>query len=144
MTVIIESVGANDHAAILSLLENAELPIAGASDHFSSFLVARDGDKIVGCIGLEAHGDVALLRSLAASNAVRGGGVGRRLVESLIVRARADGVSVLYLLTTTADGYFPRFGFERITRGEIDERLQVSEELQGACPNSAICMRLGL
>ncbi|TDI41881.1 MAG: GNAT family N-acetyltransferase [Acidobacteria bacterium] len=144
MTVVIEPISANDHAAVLSLLENAELPTAGASEHISSFLVARDGDKIVGCIGLEAYGDVALLRSLAATKDVRGSGVGRRLVEGLIVRARSDGVSVLYLLTTTADEYFPRFGFERITRGEIDERVQASEELRGACPDTAICMRLGL
>ncbi len=98
----------------------------------------------MGCIGLEAYGDVALLRSLAATSAVRGSGVGRRLVEGLIVGARSDGVSILYLLTTTADEYFPRFGFERITRGEIDERLQASEELRGACPDTAICMRLEL
>jgi amino-acid N-acetyltransferase len=144
MTVIIESIGANDHSAVLSLLKDAELPAAGASEHISSFLVARDGDKIVGCIGLEAYGDVALLRSLAATSAVRGSGVGRRLVEGLIVRARSDGVSVLYLLTTTADEYFPRFGFERIARSEIDERLQASEELRGACPDTAVCMRLAL
>ena len=50
----------------------------------------------------------------------------------------------MYLLTTTAEDYFPRFGFEVIDRSEADERLKESAEFRGACPDSAVCMRLSL
>lgn len=144
MTIIIEPISANDHAAVSSLLEDAELPTAGVFEHVESFLVARDHETLVGCIGLEVYGDVALLRSLAVTSSTRSAGVGRRLVEGLIDRARSSGVRVLYLLTTTAEEYFPRFGFERIPREQVDERLQASEELRGACPDTAVSMRLAL
>ena len=47
----------------------------------------------------------------------------------------------LYLLTTTAEGYFPKFGFERITRAEVPPSVQASVEFATACPASAIVMR---
>ena len=70
------------------------------------------------------------------------GRVNKLLVERLLETAPARGVSVMYLLTTTAADYFPRFGFEPIPREQADSRLQASEEFRGACPDSAVCMRL--
>jgi amino-acid N-acetyltransferase len=58
--------------------------------------------------------------------------------------ARSGGARELYLLTTTAEGYFPRLGFERIARDELPAALAASEELRGACPASAVTMRLRL
>jgi amino-acid N-acetyltransferase len=46
-----------------------------------------------------------------------------------------------HLLTTTAERYFPRFGFEVIPRAEADPKLEASEELRGACPSTAVLMR---
>lgn len=66
--------------------------------------------------------------------------MGKLLVERLLETARARGVSAMYLLTTTADKYFPRFGFEPIPRDQADSRLQASEEFLGACPDAAVCM----
>ncbi|MBV9947898.1 MAG: GNAT family N-acetyltransferase, partial [Myxococcales bacterium] len=44
------------------------------------------------------------------------------------------------LLTTTADSFFPRFGFQHIAREDVPPELRASRELQGACPASAIVM----
>ena len=56
--------------------------------------------------------------------------------------AQACGAHDLVLLTSTADGWFPRFGFERISRDAAPASLHASEEFRGACPASAVVMRL--
>ena len=127
--------------SVLKLLEDSELPAAGVDQHFESFLVASDSSGLVGTIGLERYEEVGLLRSLAVSSKRRGSGLGAALVDRLLEQARADGVSEVYLLTTTAASYFPRHGFEVIRREEADARLQASKEFQGAFPDSAVCMR---
>jgi amino-acid N-acetyltransferase len=126
---------------ILELLEEADLPLAGVAEHAELFWVARDGSELLGCVGLETYEDVGLLRSLVVRPTSRGSGVGELLVEALVENARAREVTALYLLTTTAEAYFPRFGFEVITREDADSRLSASEEFRGACPDSAVCMR---
>jgi amino-acid N-acetyltransferase len=63
-------------------------------------------------------------------------------VRAALERARALGLRELYLLTTSASDYFPRFGFERIGREALPSSLQASEEMRGACPSSAAAMRL--
>ena len=56
--------------------------------------------------------------------------------------AQACGAHDLVLLTSTADAWFPRFGFERISRDAAPASLHASEEFRGACPASAVVMRL--
>ncbi|HXV61712.1 MAG TPA: arsenic resistance N-acetyltransferase ArsN2 [Vicinamibacteria bacterium] len=130
---------------VLELLDESDLPRAGVEDHFGGFLVARNGEgRLVGCIGIEKYEDVGLLRSLAVRAGERRAGVGRCLVERLLEEARANEIHSMFLLTTTAEWYFPRFGFQRIGRDEVDPRLGASQELRGACPESAVLMRLRL
>ena len=50
-------------------------------------------------------------------------------------------LSAVYLLTTTAERFFPRFGFEQITRADVPATVQESVEFKSACPASAIVMR---
>lgn len=129
---------AGDWEAIDRLLRRKGLPIAGALDHLAHFLVADDGAGVVGTVGLEVYGEAALLRSLAVAE--EGRGLGRVLVEESMGRARALGVTEVVLLTTTAAGYFPRFGFQTIDRTDVPQALLASREFQGACPSSAIVM----
>lgn len=141
----VEAASPGDLPEVLELLRGAGLPEAGVPEHFSDFLVVRDErGRIAACIGAEDYGDAGLLRSLAVAEAARRAGVGRALVEALVERSRTRGQRALYLLTTTAEAYFPRFGFDRLPRTEADSRLEASEELRGACPDSAVLMRLEL
>ena len=50
----------------------------------------------------------------------------------------------MYLLTETADLFFPRFGFGPILRSEVSQRVQRSVEFTSACPQSARAMALYL
>src|SRR5262245_33464833 len=101
-----------DLPLVLALLEGAALPTAGVVEAWSGFLVAESGGDVVGVVGLESCGDrYALLRSAAVADAWRRRGLGRALVERAIADARGRGIEALYLLTTTAETYFPSFGF---------------------------------
>jgi amino-acid N-acetyltransferase len=134
-----------DLPGVLSLLEGASLPLAGVEEHVDTFLVARSEEgRLVGVIGVECYGAVGLLRSLAVDGAWRSRGLGKDLVERLFELARSRGVETMYLLTTTAERYFPRFGFDVVDRTEAAPELQASEELRGACPASAVLMRRSL
>ena len=129
---------------ILDLLETSALPVAGIERHVETTLVARDGDTIVGCAAVEVYGTAGLLRSVAVAGGRRGEGLGQRLTAAALDVARARGVSNVYLLTTTAGDFFPRFGFTPIARAQMDPALESSEELRGACPASALAMRAQL
>jgi len=127
---------------LLTLLKDCKLPGEGVAEHLDGFLVARDDRALLGVVGLERYGKVGLLRSLAVRSEARGRGLGAMLVEALMDGARKKDISVLYLLTETAQDFFPRFGFEPIPRTSLDTRLEASAELKGACPETAIAMRV--
>ncbi len=129
-----------DLQAVESLLSANDMPLDGVKENFTSFVVAEDKNEIAGAIGLEKFGSVALLRSAVVSPEYRGSGVGRRLVEQLLERAEKGGIEELFLLTTTAENYFPRFGFARTTRSAVPSAMKASAEFQGACPDSAAVM----
>jgi thioredoxin reductase len=94
--------------------------------------------------GAEVHGDVALLRSVAVAPGLQHQGIGRSLVGTLIDQARRRQIRQVFLLTTTAAAYFPRFGFTPVDRLQVPPALKASAEFQGACPSSATLMGLTL
>ena len=130
-----------DHADVEALLQAAALPVAGLTPALADFFVAEDRGRVVGAIGLERYGPDALLRSAVVDPAARGTGIGVALVERLLAHAGEHGVRAVYLLTTTAEQYFPRFGFDRITREDVPETVKASVEFREACPASAVVMR---
>jgi N-acetylglutamate synthase-like GNAT family acetyltransferase len=133
-----------DLAAVEALLVAAGLPTAGVRDCIGDFIVAESGGRLVGAIGVEVHGRYGLLRSAVVARDVQGTGVGRSLVERLIAGASRRGLHALYLLTETAEDWFPRFGFERVSRASVPAELMASEEFRGACCESAAVLRRAL
>jgi amino-acid N-acetyltransferase len=144
VTPAVQRADAGDFDAIAHLLRDRHLPVDGLREHLPTTLVARDGDAIVGSAALELYDDGALLRSVAVAPGREHSGLGRTLVDAAIDLARARRIPALYLLTTTAERYFPRFGFERIERGDVPSGVQRSVEFTSACPGSAIVMRKAL
>jgi amino-acid N-acetyltransferase len=130
-----------DAGELLALMERARLPTDGLSSHLDAAFVAREGDRVVGSVAIELYADGGLLRSVAVDAECRGTGLGARLTSAAIDDAQQRQLPALYLLTTTAENFFPRFGFERITRDEVPASVQESIEFRGACPASAIVMR---
>lgn len=136
-----------DLPAIESLLVASGLPTAGVADGLGGFLVAESADakQIVGVVGVEVCcSEYALLRSTAVDPAWRGTGLGKRLVERAIAAAESRGTRAMYLLTTTAERYFPSFGFVKTTRDAVPDEVKQSVEFREACPASATVMSLDL
>lgn len=128
--------------ALQRLLTASGLPTEDLTpSHLEHFFVAEAGETLVGVAGMERYGDVALLRSLAVSAPHRGEGVGARLTDAVEQHARREGVRELYLLTTTAAGYFEQRGYRRIERGALPRAIQTTDEAARLCPSSATCMR---
>ncbi|HEU4787577.1 MAG TPA: arsenic resistance N-acetyltransferase ArsN2 [Gemmatimonadaceae bacterium] len=130
----------NDLPAIERLLTASSLPLDGVREALPSFVLAEAGDTLVGVAGLEVCCDNALLRSVAVDPAWRSQGIGRLLVTRVIADAESRGIHALYLLTTSAERYFPGFGFQEITRNEVPEDVRATAEFQSACPASATVM----
>ncbi len=139
---LVRSAADSDLAGIEALLGANDLPLVGVRDALATFVVAEDAGAIVGVAGLEIHEGHALLRSVAVAPHWRSRGLGRTLVERMIAQANARGLKSIHLLTTTADRYFPTFGFAPISRAEVPSALRASEEFTTACPASATVMRL--
>jgi amino-acid N-acetyltransferase len=138
----VRSATADDYPAVIALLEAAGLPTAGVPRTMVDFLVANRADGLAGAIGLERYGSGALLRSAVVRPGDQGTGIGAALVSALLDRARDGGLREIYLLTTTAERWFPRFGFTPIEREQVPDAVRVSVEFREACPASAAVMRL--
>ncbi len=133
-----------DLAAIERLLQASSLPLDGVREALPTFVVAQAGHDIVGVAGLEVCCDNALLRSVAVSDDWRSRGLGRELVAHVIAEAESRGIHALYLLTTTAEHYFPSFGFQAIPREQVPADVRETEEFRSACPASATVMTRSL
>lgn len=140
----IRTATSTDLPRIEALLTSSNLPLAGVKEALPGFVVAEQGNDIVGVAALEVCCDNALLRSVAVRPEYRSRGLGRTLVTRLIGDAEARGIHALYLLTTTAERYFPSFGFRKVERSEVPEDVRATEEFTSACPASATVMALPL
>jgi len=133
-----------DCGAVIALLETAALPFAGVEDWIENFVVAEQAGRIVGVAGLEVYGRDGLLRSVAVADDWRGRGIGVLLTTRVLDVARRTRLRSVYLLTETAEAFFPRFGFRRIAREAASESVKVSREFSELCPASAAVMVLSL
>ena len=141
MAVTIERSGPDDGPAIVQLLSKSALPTDGVLDHLGTAIVARAEGQLVGCAALEVYADGALLRSLAVDDTVQGRGIGSQLTAAILDLANSLEIPAAYLLTTTADGFFPKFGFECIRREDVPSGVRGSIEFECACPATATVMR---
>lgn len=137
----IRNAGPNDWERVAELLATSSLPLDGAREHLSDFLVAERGGTLIGCAAVERYGDAALLRSVAVAQSERGRGTGAVLVDRCLSAAAESGIRTMVLLTTTAEHYFPRFGFEVVERDAVPDAVKESAEFRGACPASATVMQ---
>ena len=136
---------ARDLPALVALLAECALPFGDLTEtHLREFLVCRDGGRdsgrLVATAGLELCDDAVLLRSLAVAATHRGRGLATRLVDTLERRARAKRLRVMFLLTTTAPGFFAARGFRPVERQLVPASSAATTEFRSLCPASALCM----
>lgn len=134
---------AADRPALVALLTQADLPTTDLPDDLSTFLLAQsDEDNLIGAAGIEPLGEVGLLRSVVVSPDYRGQYIGQTLVDGLLQAAQHNGLTDLYLITTSADAYFERLGFSYISRDNVPDAIAQTQQFSTLCPDSSVVMQL--
>jgi amino-acid N-acetyltransferase len=143
MNKITYALASPDNAGeIEKVLISSGLPSAGISAHLGHFIIATSNSSVIGVVGVEVYSGVGLLRSLAVLPEARGKWIGKELCSRAIAHAHTENIFELYLLTTTAEGFFAKRGFKQIERTHVPELVQASVEFKKLCPKSAICMKM--
>jgi amino-acid N-acetyltransferase len=125
----------------VALLASAQLPSEDlTAAHCENYYFTGPADAPTGLVGLELLGEVALLRSLVVMPGRRGRGEGLALLSHAEKFARDNGVRALYLLTTTAEGFFARHGYRRASRDSAPAAIRATREFAGICPASSAFM----
>lgn len=114
------------HALIGDHLEEGRLlprTLAELADHAPRFIVAEQGERIVGCAELAPlSATVAEVRSLVVNREARRTGLGYRIVDELGRRGRREGFTSL-----TAFAHDPRFfvrlGFSIVPHTWVPEKI---------------------
>lgn len=134
----LRSARADDLADVAALLEASNLPADGLAHAWpDGYVVAEGADGICGVAGVECYERYGLLRSVAVRPGRRGTGLGDALVRDRLGWAAAQGLEAVYLLTTTAAAWFPRYGFVPASRDDVPAAVRASVEFASACPASA-------
>ena len=132
---------ADDLKNVRQLLRESDLPFEDVDEHFSDFPVAMDDGRLIGAVGIECYKPDGLLRSLAVDAESQGDGLGSKLLKAMEYKVMADGITALYLLTTTAETFFERNGFIKTERDGVPEAVRNTHEFKSICPVSAVCLK---
>ncbi len=135
-----EVVRESEYEAADALVEASGLPLDDLDQCRDTQFVIRDDAAIIATAALEIRGEDAILRSVAVDPARRGERLGERVVGYAIDQARSAGLRALYLLTETAEGFFPRFGFVCEPRDAAPPAVQASIEYCSVCGSDAVAM----
>lgn len=104
----------------------AKAPVTLYED-VQEFLVAEEDGDVLGCGALHVMWeDLAEIRTVAVDPAYKRQGIGGRILEALIERARDVGVSRLFCLTFETE-FFMAHGFHEIEGSPVD--TEVFEQL---------------
>ena len=137
---LIQFDGKQNREPIINLLKENALPVDDIGENTLLFGF-MDDQALSGSAGLEVFGDCALIRSISIQKSLQGQGFGVILQKQLEQVAQSKNIRCLYLLTTTAEGFFKKQGFMTIQRDEVPATIKSTSEFSSVCPSSAIVMK---
>lgn len=130
----------SDRASLCQFLQAVDLPVEDLPESLDHFFVMTNETILIGSAGVEPYGSVGLLRSVAIAPDYRKSQLGKRLIDAIDVHARLNGIQELYLITTTADGYFSKLGYSTVVRTAVPPAIAATQQFSGICPSSARVM----
>ena len=94
----------------------------GYTDPIEDFKLARKGEVIAGCVRIERHAEVDMIRPVVVAEAFRGKGIGRRLLKESMAKDRPTVIAA----RERAIGFYKALGFtitdwETIPGNQIEE-----------------------
>lgn len=130
----------NSFSAAIHLLKKNNLPTEDL-DPGKQLFVVEEGNEVVGTVTVEYDYDNALLRSLSVTEEKRNTGVGIGLVEFIEDYVQKQGVRNIYLLTTTAAGFFLKRGYKITDRNTVPDFIKNTSEYSFICSASSTVMK---
>ena len=100
-----------DLPALERLLSSADPVATGLPAALDDYLVARDGERLVGAIGADYRGAVAVVRAMAVAPAAPAPDLERALVEALLADARRMGARFLLVAVPPGGEPYHHLGF---------------------------------
>ncbi|MFC5412485.1 arsenic resistance N-acetyltransferase ArsN2 [Larkinella bovis] len=137
----LQNVRPDEQQALITLLQKVQLLTDDLPADLSDFVIAKEHDTLIGVAGLERFGSVGLLRSVAVDPPYRGQHIAAQLIGRLLETAEAAGLREVYLITTTADRYFERHGFQPVNRQDVPTTIQQTQQFSDLCPSTAVVMK---
>jgi amino-acid N-acetyltransferase len=128
-------------AAMVASLRAADLPIGDLHEAPAKYFALSSGGAYG---GFATFGDACMLRSLVVTADNRGSGIASALLAALLAKARAEGVREAWLLTTSAEKFFAKHGFEKADRSAAPLAIAATSQFNDLCPASAALMHLRL
>jgi len=113
------------------------------STNIRSYILAKDGDKIVGYGALHIHSmRLAEIRSLIVDTNYRGQNIGKDIVNFAISEAKELGVSEEVLVLTYLADFFKKIGFIEIPKESIPEHKIWADCIK--CIHFPVCNEISL
>ena len=107
--------------------------------HVRRFLVLEEGGRVIGCVALESYGaDLAEVRSLAVDPAIRGRGLGARLLRFALATAKRRKIARVFAVTHAPD-FFGRLGFVASTSAMAEALPEKVARDCRTCPKAEKC-----
>ena len=121
MSIIIRSARTADVKQIRSIIDTFAAPgkmlekeTVTLFESVQEFVVAVDGDQVIGCGALHVlWEDLAEVRTVAVKEEFHKNGIGHQIIEAIIDRARLIGVERIFCLTFQTE-FFGKHGFKVI------------------------------
>ena len=130
----------NSFSAAIELLKKNNLPTEDINPGTQLFVI-EENDSVIGTVAVEYNFDVALLRSLSVCEQKRNSGIGQMLVAFIENYVQKQGVQSIYLLTTTAEAFFSKKGYESVDRNVVPDFIKNTKEFSIICSASSTLMK---
>lgn len=135
---------APDDPDLVAALAAEKLPTDDLMEAGRLFFRFEENGVLLGFGGLELVGDNALLRSIVVPPRSRGHGAGKHITGQLLDQAAERGITEIYLLTTSAAGFFEAAGFRRIQREAAPAQILATRQASSLCPANAVLLKRSL
>ncbi len=136
VNVNIRTASSVDIPDIKNILSQYILETELVDDNIDWFVVAETMGRIVGCACLDSSIGLIELRSIAVLPGWKNKGIGRRLFETIMQRAK--GMTDRIYVRTTARGFFGKMGFEALDNSQKPVLWQECAD----CDKLDVCMQV--
>ncbi len=107
-----------------------------------SYTIAKSGDKLIGFVALHIHSNtLAEVRSLVVDKDYQKQGVGKKMVNKLLVEAKSLAIKDVFTLTYQK-AFFQKVGFLEIPKTDLPEQKIWSDCIR--CKHFPICDEIAL